>query len=232
MFDACIARWQLIPDGTPVVTSTSRLLPVLYNGSPAMLKIALETEEIHGAALMRWWDGQGAARVLAHEGEALLLERAQGTTSLAALARSGGDDEACRILCRTAARLHRPANCPLPPLVPLTHWFKELAPAAARYGGIFSLCASTASALLARPQDAGVLHGDIHHGNVLHFGGRGWLAIDPKGLWGERGFDYANLFCNPDFEAATAPGRLAWRATLVAAESGLEHRRLLQWALA
>jgi len=182
VFDACIARWQLTLDGTPVVTSTSRLLPVLYNGSPAMLKIALEAEERHGAALMRWWGGKGAARVLAHEGEALLLERALGTTSLAALARQGNDDEACRILCRTAARLHRPANRPLPPLVPLTHWFRELAPAAAGHGGLFSLCSATAQMLLARPQDAGVLHGDIHHGNVLHFGARGWLAIDPKSL--------------------------------------------------
>jgi len=232
VFDACIARWQLTLDGTPVVTSTSRLLPVLYNGSPAMLKIALEAEERHGAALMRWWGGKGAARVLAHEGEALLLERALGTTSLAALARQGNDDEACRILCRTAARLHRPANRPLPPLVPLTHWFRELAPAAAGHGGLFSLCSATAQMLLARPQDAGVLHGDIHHGNVLHFGARGWLAIDPKGLWGERGFDYANLFCNPDGETATVPGRLARRATIAAAESGLERKRLLQWVLA
>lgn len=31
------------------------------------------------------------------------------------------------------------------------------------------------------------LHGDLHHGNVLDFGASGWLAIDPKGLKGERG---------------------------------------------
>jgi len=52
--------------------------------------------------------------------------------------------------------------------------------------------------LLADQHDVGVLHGDIHHGNILDFGPRGWLTIDPKGLIGERDFDYANLFCNPD----------------------------------
>jgi len=36
-------------------------------------------------------------------------------------------------------------------------------------------------------------------------GPRGWLAIDPKGLCGERGFDFVNIFCNPDFALATAP---------------------------
>lgn len=35
---------------------------------------------------MAWWDGDGAARVLAREGDALLLERAEGKRSPAAVA--------------------------------------------------------------------------------------------------------------------------------------------------
>ena len=46
-----------------------------------------------------------------------------------------------------------------------------------------------------------VLHGDVHHGNALDFNGR-WRAIDPKGLFGARTFDHANIFCNPDTESA------------------------------
>jgi streptomycin 6-kinase len=42
------------------------------------------------------------------------------------------------------------------------------------------------------------LHGDLHHENVLDFGERRWLAIDPHGLHGERFFDFANIFTNPD----------------------------------
>ncbi|HEX5872578.1 MAG TPA: aminoglycoside phosphotransferase family protein, partial [Longimicrobium sp.] len=86
--------------------------------------------------------------------------------------------------------------------------------------------------LLADPRDVAVLHGDLHHENVLDFGARGWLAIDPKGLLGERGFDFANLFCNPDLELATSPGRLARQADVVAAAAGLERGRLLRWILA
>ena len=105
-------------------------------------------------------------------------------------------------------------------------------PAAAAHGGILARCAMEARALLATPRDEVPLHGDIHHGNVLDFGPeRGWLAIDPKRLYGERAFDYANLFCNPDRETATAPGRLARRANLVAEESGLDRTRLLRWVL-
>ncbi len=92
--------------------------------------------------------------------------------------------------------------------------------------------AATARALLAEPRQVVPLHGDLHHGNVLDGGPRGWLAIDPKRLRGERAFDFANIFCNPDLETAAAPGRLARQAAVVAAAAGLERARLLRWVLA
>jgi streptomycin 6-kinase len=235
MLDVYLSRWDLVPDGNPVVTSTSRLLPVRHRGAPAMLKLATGEEERLGGVLMEWWDGDGAARVLARDGDALLLERAEGTASLADMARTGRDDEACRILCAVAARLHAPRPKPLPDLIPLAHWFRELEPAAAAYGGI--RCAAAAESLLAEPREVGVLHGDLHHGNVLDFGARGWLAIDPKRLAGERGFDFANIFTNPDLDdpsrpVATEPDRFARRLQVVSAAAGLEGNRLLRWILA
>lgn len=232
MFDAYLARWGLEPDGAPILTHGSSLLPVRRGGAPAMLKIARKAEERAGARLMVWWDGNGAARVLAHDGDALLMERAAGGGSLAAMARGGRDDEASRILCAAAARLHAPRDRPPPEVVSLARWFQALGPAAAAHGGILVRAAATARELLADPRDVTVLHGDIHHENVLDFGARGWLAIDPKGLSGERGFDFANLFCNPDLQTAAAPGRLARQADVVAAAAGLERGRLLRWVLA
>jgi streptomycin 6-kinase len=92
--------------------------------------------------------------------------------------------------------------------------------------------AATARALLDTPQDAVILHGDIHHGNVLHFGRQGRLAIDPKGLAGERGFDYANIFCNPDRQTATNRERFAHRLDLVAEAAAFDRVRLTEWVLA
>ena len=67
---------------TPMV-SRSRPLPAACcrcaaDGVPAMLKVATEPEERRGADTMIWWGGDGAAHVLAHEGDALLMERAMG----------------------------------------------------------------------------------------------------------------------------------------------------------
>lgn len=181
---------------------------------------------------MVWWKGSGAAPILAHDGEALLMVRAQSSASLAEMAKQGRDDDATRILCATASHLHRPHPEPLPPLVPLTQWFNTLLVAAPTHDRFWSHCACTARELLASPRDVTVLHGDIHHGNVLDFGPLGWLAIDPKGLYGERTFDYANIFCNPDGEHALVRDNFSRRIELVANVAGIERQRLLQWVLA
>ena len=244
MVEEYLARWRLTPDGDPITTHSSIVLPVRRAPRSAsaagtaeeaeryMLKVARADEERAGARLMAWWDGDGAARVLAQEGDALLLERALGDGSLARMARTGRDDEASRILCAAAARLHAPRKRPPPELVPLERWFRALEPAAAAHGGILARAAATARELLAAPRDVTALHGDIHHDNVLDFGARGWLAIDPKGLVGERGFDFANLFCNPSERLATDPERLSRLAAVVTEHAALDRRRLLQWVLA
>jgi streptomycin 6-kinase len=237
MFDAYVSRWNLVPDGNPIITRSGHLLPVRAGGEPAMLKLATEAEERLGGVLMEWWDGDGAARVLARTHDALLLERAEGGQSLTAMAHSGRDDDSCRILCAVASRLHAPRSGPLPSLIPLPQWFAELEPAASAHGGILVRCADVARTLLSEPREIGVLHGDLHHGNVLDFGARGWLAIDPKRLLGERGFDFANIFTNPDLDhparpLATKPETFARRVEVVAEAAGLERKRLLQWILA
>lgn len=53
-----------------------------------MLKLPHEEDERLGGVLMEWWEGDGAARVLARNIAALLLERTTGTASLADMARS------------------------------------------------------------------------------------------------------------------------------------------------
>jgi streptomycin 6-kinase len=237
MFDSYLAKWHLVADGEPIVTRAARLLPVTWRGEPAMLKLSFEEDERLGGAVMGWWDGDGAARVLAREEHALLLERAAGLASLSDMARAGQDDEACRILCSTAARLHAPRAQPRPDLTPLAQWFRELAPAARAHGGILCRCMEMADTLLRDQREIVVLHGDLHHDNVLDFGARGWLAIDPKHIVGERGFDFANIFTNPDLAdptqpVATEPGRFARRLEIVAEAAQLDRLRLLCWILA
>jgi len=231
--------WDLIPDGAPFITHTSQLIPVktAAQGIKLMLKVTDDANEQAGNALMVWWEGNGAAQVIAHENEAILLSRATGLASLSAMSREGQDDVACRILCRTANRLHTSPKQSLPQLTPLREWFYPLKSAALKYGGILTRCAEISEELLFSPRDVVALHGDLHHGNVLDFESSGWLAIDPKGLLGERAFDFANIFTNPDLAnpeppVATVPATFQQRLSIVTRVADLDRERLLKWIIA
>lgn len=232
LFDKYITQWHLTPDGAPIVTPSSQLLPVYYQNQPAMLKITTCDEERLGSRLMIWWHGNGAAPVFEYDDNTLLLMRAQGKRSLTEMVDNGHDDEASRIICDVIMQLHKPRPNPPSTLVPLNRWFRSLEPAALQYGGILQVAAQTAKTLLSNPQNISVLHGDIHHGNILDFESNGWLAIDPKGLIGEHYFDFANLFCNPNYRIATQPKRLMQQVSVVADTANLDKQRLLQWILA
>jgi streptomycin 6-kinase len=88
--------------------------------------------------------------------------------------------------------------------------------------------------VLASPRDVIALHGDLHHSNVLDGGPRGWLAIDPKGLLGERTYEVANLLGNPwpHGDIVHDSGRMRRIARLYADQLGLDVDRTLSFALA
>jgi len=233
-YEKWVQQWELIPEGEPFRSGTGQtLLPVRYRNQPAMLKISTAPEEQNGAHVMVWWDGIGAASIFAHDGDALLLERATGERDLVAMSRAGQDDEAIRILVAVAQALHAPRPTPAPPtLMPMAIRFRALLEHASLPGDFYDCAATTVRKLLANPLDRTILHGDIQHYNILDFGDRGWLMIDPKGVLGESTFDFANIFCNPLDEIALSPGRVAHRADLIAELTGIDRTRLLQWVVA
>ncbi|SEM50890.1 streptomycin 6-kinase [Bosea lupini] len=240
-FSPWLIRWNLDPAGEPIRTHASQLLPVLHQSQPAMLKLPEVEDERRGYLPLDYWAGDGAARLFARSdnGEAMLIERATGKRSLAAMARSGatGDDEATAILCDAIAALQKPRGPAPSGLIPLETWFKDLFPMARQHGGILARSATVANELLPAQREIVPLHADLHHDNVLDFEAKGWLAIDPKSVIGDRAFEYTILFCDPDLAdpeppVAVLPGRFERRLEIVLAKSGLERRRLLMWILA
>jgi streptomycin 6-kinase len=233
-----LARWHLALDGAAFRTPTSTLAPArTHDGTAVMIKVSHHEEERRGAALLDAWQGRGAARVLAHDGDAILLERATGGRFLVSMAQTGDDAEAVGIVCGVAETLHAASADVLdaaapPELVPLRTWFRELFAYADELSPLHRRGADLAASLLDDERDVVALHGDLHHGNVLDFGARGWLAIDPKGLLGERAFDYANLCCNPTPAFALEPGRLESRIEIVSDAAGLDPRRFTRWLVA
>lgn len=228
-----IKLWKLSPDGDSFFTYCSLLQPVIYKDIPAIIKIPMEAEERKGSLLMVWWDGNGATKVLEHDENALLLERISGDhISLIDMVQQNRDNEATSIICSVTKKLHLIKKDPPLEVTTLERWFSDLWPAAVKYGGIIQECAVIAQDVLANQNDIAVLHGDLHHQNVLYSNTQGWVVIDPKCLIGERAFDYANIFCNPDKETALAPGRFMERLEIVSKEADLDSKYLLKWIIA
>ncbi len=79
-----------------------------------------------------------------------------------------------------------------------------------------------------------LLHGDLHHGNVLAARREPWLAIDPKGLIGEPAFETVALLHNPErLLSAPQPGRiLARRVDQLSEHLGFDRQRIRGWGIA
>jgi streptomycin 6-kinase len=239
-------EWGLLDDGDHFIAGNSLLQPVLFEHRPAMLKVPLSGKRHEGFRLLDCWAGNAAVSVYKYDADALLMERATGERSLRRMVLDGREDEANTIVCEVVQQLHAHICAQPRDLPPLSSWFQSLATPARQQGAIFANCHEIADALLRDPHDIVALHGDIHYDNILDSGHngdshddhnldsshRGWVAIDPKGVIGEKGFDYANLFCNPTIEVATSPARLPLQVPIVAARAGLEPQRLLRWIIA
>lgn len=227
-----LSRFRLSNPHPLAQTATSTLWTVTRSqGDQAVLKLLHpgQTEEARGAAYLQSLSGRGAVRVHALDGPALLMEHCPGP-SLGDLARSGRDAQATDILCDVIQTLHAARPDPAT-LEPLAHRFAPLTEPTL-HGGL-GRAARLARALLAERVAPVALHGDLHHDNILS-SPRGWLAIDPKGIWGDPAYEPANAFRNPEGlgERLFDPDRLTGMAAHISRRLGHPADRLLAWAAA
>ena len=206
LLDETARDWHLTV-GSPYRLSFHWVTTVIRaDGSPAVLKLGVPAGHLAAEAeALQIYDGHGAVRLLDHDPDrgALLLERADPGTPVTALV-PARDEAATAALIGAARRLHRPppAGCKLPRLTAEGESFRSHL---ARFPGddplprrlvehageLFDdLCASASPDL--------VLHGDLHHDNLLSADREPWLAIDPHGVVGDVGYDCGAMLYNPD----------------------------------
>ncbi|WP_067458032.1 aminoglycoside phosphotransferase family protein [Actinomadura macra] len=191
------------------------------------------------AAALEFYGGEGAVRLLAYDDVrgVLLLERAEPGVPLSSLVPEK-DEEATAAFVSVARGLRRaaPEDSPLPPLEresasfsdhllehpgddPLPRFLVE------RAGRLFDgLCAGAPERV--------VLHGDLHHDNILSAGREPWLAIDPHGYIGDSGYEVGALFYNPDIDDRDPAllSQVPARIEQVADGLGMPVDRVVAWA--
>lgn len=244
----CLDRWALRPDGPPTCGAVALVLPVLLaDGTAAVLKLQPIDEETAGEPIaLRAWDGDGAVRLFRHDPRSgsMLLERLNASRSLAAV---HDDLAALQILSELLARLsavaaprgiRRLADVAAAMLDRVPHALTLLPDPSVRR--LMESCARAVKELL---PEAGhqLLHWDLHYDNVLgmlpggHPDGREpWLAIDPKPLAGDPGFELLPALHNRwDDVVATGnvPRSIRMRFDLMTEVVGLDRQRAAGWTL-
>jgi streptomycin 6-kinase len=236
---ACTRRWRLEFEA-PHIASYSFVVAAAASGQPVVLKLAVPGLALEREArFLTLADGRGAVRLLEADLDrgALLLERAVPGTDLLAL----DDAAATARAAETMARLWRPAPADVfPTVADRADGLKRLRQRHAGGTGpipsdLVALAERLFADLCATSRTALLLHGDLHHANVLSSTREAWLAIDPHGVVGDPAYELAALLCNPfptPPEAVTLAGIEARRLEILRDVLGFETQRVAAWGCA
>ena len=216
------AEWELELGPPYALSNYSFVAPA---GERAVLKVSAagDDESEQESDALRLWDGNGAVRLLRSDARrrALLIERAQPGTDISALP----DDEATAIAIGTARRLWRPAGAPFRWIGDFVSGWLERAEQRTPAGGRLIERALELHASL-EPGRSWLVHGDLHHHNILDAGDR-HAAIDPKPMLGEPEYDIPSFLWNPVDREISA--ELVRRRLAAFAAAGLDEPRMRAW---
>jgi len=235
-------RWDL-KLGPPFELSYSYVAPATRSdGSHAVFKAVVPNKEVlTEIAALRHYDGHGAVALLEADAErgVMLLERAEPGDMLLTVT---DDDERTMI----AADVMRSMLQPAPDghaFRTIGYWAQAFERLRAKFdGGTGPLPAALvdwAEAVMAEayqpsPRDV-LLHGDLHHGNILRAtrpGREPWLVIDPKGILGPPEYEPSQIFMNPwkkHIELVQLIGLIPRRLDILSEQLGFDRKRLAAW---
>jgi streptomycin 6-kinase len=160
-------------------TKDGRVLKVSWEG---------DDESLNEPDALELWDGNGAVRAYRRSGRAVLEERALPGEDISSLE----EDAATAIAVDIAQKLWRPASAPFRSVQrDVDRWLDE---ARSEGSGLAALARELFETVGVNPQ--WVVHGDLHHHNILRHGGR-FVAIDPKPYLADREYDVPSFLWNP-----------------------------------
>jgi streptomycin 6-kinase len=204
----------------------------------AVLKLGVPTLDLaREASCLECYQGRGAARLLMHDPSlgALLLERVRPGENLKGLEEAA----AIEALLEVMEQLHQ-AHLPELELPTIKDWGQGFARLRGTFNGstgplpaeLVSEAERLFFTLAGSMDDPVVLHGDLHHGNILSSHRDDWLAIDPQGVLGEASYELGAYMRNPMpalIELPNLEALMTRRLTLFSELSSLDPSRIAGW---
>ena len=239
----CERRWSIVIGAPFPQLSFNYAAPAIRDdGSSVVVKVCfLDKEYATEVDALRVYAGRGAVRLLDFDMDrgVMLLEHIRPGTLLVAVE---DDEEATSIAAAVMKRLWRPA--PDAHTFPAVgQWAEGLVRLRETFDGgtgpfprrLVEEAERLFAELLGSMGEQVVLHGDLHHFNILAAEREPWLAIDPKGVVGEAAYETGALIRNPIPEIVSRPDLkhvLARRIDQLAEELGFDRERIRGWAVA
>ncbi len=238
----CEQRWGLRIGAPFANLSFNYVAPAVRTDGTAVIVKAYAGDEFPlQVEALRLFDGHGMVQFLECEVEdaVLLMEYLQpGTTLL----RVEDDEQATAIAASVMRQVWRPVSAghPFPTVFDWGRGFERLRK---HFGGgsgpfpprLLEEAETLFAELAASMAEPMLLHGDLHHDNILMARRQPWLAIDPKGLVGEPAYETGALLRNAlarVFSASQPRRVLARRVDQLAEELELDRVRVRDWGLA
>ncbi len=151
--------------------------------TPIILKLGLDEEALERESLaLKCYFGYGAVQVLVEDNGVLLLERAVPSTSLKSYFLNK-DLAAIEIACHVMKKLHQAKISKNHRFPHIKEWLSTLDKEWKLPFNYLHKARTLRDHLLKATVPNVLLHGDLHHDNILR-NGDDWLVIDPKGVIG------------------------------------------------
>lgn len=235
-------RWDLHL-GTPFALSYNYVVAaVRADGGAVVLKVGYPSRDfLNEIDALQFYQGDGIVRLLDFDRDQgiMLLERLHPGDMLSTLT---DDDTATTIGAAVMRKLWRPAPA-VHSFPTVAEWAQGLQRHRACFAGgvgplpkrLFEEAEAQFRDLLAAHEPAMLLHGDLHHFNILRAERQPWLAIDPKGLVGDPAYEVGAFLYNPWPAFGSRPDvdrLLERRVALLAEQLGFDRARVRGWGIA
>ena len=219
---------------TPLQNLSYNYVAAAHRGSDSVvLKIGLDPIALKREFdSLRAFDGHGCIRVLAFDSthNALLLEKVDPGISLRGYFMAQ-EAEAMRILSEVIRKLQ---EVPPPPagFPHVADWLSILDNQWPFPGDYLAKARQVRDRLLATSPASVLLHGDLHHDNILSNGVGSWIAIDPHGVMGDPAYEVGAFIRNPIPELQDHPDCgiiINNRVTILSEALGIPVQRIQEW---
>lgn len=176
--------------------SYNYVLSGFQEGQPVILKLGLDIRDLNTeAAALKAFEGCGAVKILNQTAGALLLELATPGHSLKQFF-PNHDDEAIVIASEAIRKLHKIPKINLKGFPTINDRLNSLETDYEILGQYLPKARALRDGLLNTMNSPILLHGDLHHDNILAHGNE-WKIIDPKGVIGELAYEVGCFIRNP-----------------------------------